>query len=212
MGEEGMASSENARTSDEADTLGTSGNVEDTGNQQKKPRNASEHVRERLEQGEQKYSPRPGPDKLDTPDGETAVPGGVQRVQGRPSNVSNDRVDRTDAPARHRAPGSHRGEQEAIGNVKGDSDRRKVVDYANYDGICLRTDGNERSVETDALRQDRGPGGLEDEQEAMGSVERDWKREMDVKGAGCDGNSGRKGGATSGARYESKQVETRSLA
>ena len=54
-----------------------------------------------------------------------------------------------------------------------------------------------------------GPGG---DQEAMGRIKRDWKRENIVGGDGYDGSKGWKDNITSGARYDSKRVRTRSLA
>ena len=71
---------------------------------------------------------------------------------------------------------------------------------------------DERVVETNTLRRGIGPGGHRGEQVATGDVERDWKRQNDVEGVGCDWNGDRKGGATSAARRDSKRVETDALA
>ena len=49
-------------------------------------------------------------------------------------------------------------------------------------------------------------------QEAMGGVERDWKRENVSRGDGYDGNEGWNDSITSSARHDSKRVGTRSLA
>ena len=104
------------------------------------------------------------------------------------------------------------GEQVRSRGVEVDSDRRKVVDDADYDGIGPRSDGNERDVETNAPGRDRGPGGRLGEQEAMGGVERDWKRETDGEGGGFDGRWWVMDGATSAARLDSERVETDALA
>ena len=69
-----------------------------------------------------------------------------------------------DAPGRDRASGGHRGKQEVPRAIKGDPDCANVVDHAGYDGRHPRSCGNERVVETSALRQVRGPGGHLDEQ------------------------------------------------
>ena len=52
--------------------------------------------------------------------------------------------------------------------------------------------------------RDIEPGSPKGEQEVMGGVECDWKHENDVKGVGCDGNGGRKGGAMSAAHCDLK--------
>ena len=96
--------------------------------------------------------------------------------------------------------------------VERDWDPKTLVEDADYDGIHPRSDENERVVETNVLRRVGGPGGPEGDQEAMGDVEDDWDRQDDAEGVGCDGNGGRKGGATSAAHRNSKRVKTDVLA
>ena len=116
-----MTSSDDARTSDEADASGASGHVKDGRARPKNLRNASERIRESLEQWEEKRSPRPGPDELDE------VPSGAQRVQERPTG---ERVVKTNAPYRETELGVQLGEQVRPGDVERNSDRRKVVEGA----------------------------------------------------------------------------------
>ena len=207
-----VSSSEDARTSDEADALGASGHVEDTWKQPKELRNALERLRERSEQGEEENSPRSAPGELDEPNSETAVPGGIQRVQECPTGVRDECVVETNALRREPRSGGHAELQEASRGVEGVRDRRKVVEGADCDGIGLGIDGNERGVETNALRRVGGPGGTEGEQEAMGDVEADWDRRNDGEGGGYDGRWWGMDGATSVARRDSERVETDALA
>ena len=210
----GVASSENALTGAKTGALEASGNVEDAGNCQTNTSDASERERGRSEP-KVEDSPRrtpDAPDELDELGNETAVPGGVHDVQEHPRNVRSGCAEEMDAPCRDTAPGDPRGELEASRDVEGVWDRRNVVDSGGYDGIDPRTDGNERGIEMNTLGRDRGPGGHLGEQEAMGNVERDWRRRNVVGGDGYDGNEGWEDGVTSGARYDSKRVGTRSLA
>ena len=182
-----VTSSENARTSNEADVLGASGCVEDIGNVQKKLGNVSEPVSKCSEPVEEKYLPRRARDDPHDPGGETAVPGGVHDVQEHPRNVNNECADETDALRRDRPPGGSFNLPEASNVAKGDSDHRKVVEGAEYDGVRLRSDENKHVVETNALRRGIGPGGHRGEQEVMGDVEDNWDRQDIVEGGGYDG-------------------------
>ena len=113
---------------------------------------------------------------------------------------------------RETGPGGHAELQEASRGVEVDSDRRNVVEGSEYDGIGRVRDGNGDDVDTNAPGRVRGSGDTGGKQEATGGVERDWRRRNDVKGVGCDGNSGIMDGATSAARRDSKRVETDALA
>ena len=207
-----VTSSEDARTSDEADASGASGHVEDARKRPKKLHNASVHVGERLERRGEENSPGRAPEDPDEPGGETAAPGEHQDHRGCHEGDGKRRDDAINAPRRETGPGGQLGEQVRPGHVEDVWDRRNVVDSGGYDGIDPRSDENERVVETNALRRGIGPGGHRGEQEATGDVERDWKRQNVVEGAGYDGRWGRMDGATSGARCNSKRVGTRSLA
>ena len=76
-----------------------------------------------------------------------------------PRNVSNERVDRTDAPDRHRASGGHRGELKAMGSVEVDSDRGKVVKGAECDRIGRGSDRSDGDSDTNMPARDIEPGG-----------------------------------------------------
>ncbi|KAF8123185.1 hypothetical protein EV363DRAFT_1357214 [Boletus edulis] len=104
------------------------------------------------------------------------------------------------------------GPQEVTRVVEGDSGRGNVVEGGAHNGIDPRSHGNERVVETSALRRGKGPGGHIEVQEARRDVERDWKREKDADIVHIDGRGEGQGAATSAARRDSKRVETDSLA
>ncbi|KAF8136181.1 hypothetical protein EV363DRAFT_1318977 [Boletus edulis] len=96
--------------------------------------------------------------------------------------------------------------------VEGDSGRGNVVEGGAHNGIDPRSHGNERVIETRALRRGRRPGGLIEVQEARRDIERELKRGIDADGVQMDGNGDGTGAATSAARRDSKRVETDSLA
>ena len=102
--------------------------------------------------------------------------------------------------------------QEDSRGVKVDRDRRKVLEGAGYDGRCPRTEENQRDVETNAQCRARGSGGQIGEEVEPEDVEGDWERQSDGDGVAYDGRRCRMDGATSGARGDSKRVDTRSLA
>ena len=134
----GVASSENVLAGTKMDTLGASGSVENAGNWPMNLQDTSERERKRLEQWKEKDSPRRTPDE---PDGETAVPGGAQKVQERPTGVRDEGAIETNALCRETGPGGHAELQEASRDVKIDLDRQGVVEGAELDGRCggLRT-------------------------------------------------------------------------
>ncbi|KAN0093090.1 hypothetical protein V8E55_003874, partial [Tylopilus felleus] len=74
------------------------------------------------------------------------------------------------------------------------------------------SDGNTRGVETRAQRRVGGPGDHLGEEVELGCVKVDSSGENIRKRVEYDGIVCRKDGATSGARCDSKQVETRLLA
>ena len=205
------ASSDNARTSDEADVSGASGSVEDARKRPKKLWNASERQRKRSEQGEEN-SPDGAPEYPYDSGGETAIPGGVHDAQEHPRDVSSKCADETDAPGRDTSPGGRLDLPEESRAVEVDWSRGNVVDGGELDGIGRGRDGNGDDVDKYAPGRVRGSGDPGGEQEATGCVERDWKRETVVEGAGYDGRWCRMDGATSAARRDSKRVETDALA
>ena len=116
-----------------------------------------------------------------------AVPGGVHDVQEHPRNVNNGCADETDALHRDRPPGGSFNLPEASNVTKGNSDCRKVVKGAEYNGVRLRSDKNECVIETNVLHRGIGPGGHRGEQEVMGDIEDNWDRQDIVEGGGYDG-------------------------
>ena len=126
--------------------------------------------------------------------------------------VRNERADETDAPRRDWPPGGHLGDREESEGVEGKPDRAKVLEGAGYDGIRHRTEGNERGIDTNALRRVRGPGGHSGEEVESGEVGGERERQSDGDGVGCDGRRCRMDRATSGTRRDSIRVETQPLA
>ena len=141
-----------------------------------------------------------------------AAPDDIHSDIKGPRNIRNERVDRTDAPDRHRASGGHRGEQKAIGSVEVDSDRRKIVKSTECNRTGRGSDRSDGDGDTNMPAWDIWLGGPGGEQEAMGRVECDWKCENVVGGDGYDGSEGWKDNVTSGTCYNSKRVRTRLLA
>ena len=101
------------------------------------------------------------------------------------------------ASHRDRCPGGLEGELEVSRGVEDDRDRRNVVEGTECDGICHRSEESGVNVETNAPGRDKGPGGSEGDHDTMGDVESNSCHKIDRK---C----GRKRGATSDPRCESK--------
>ena len=95
--------------------------------------------------------------------------------------------------------------------IEGVRDRDKVVDRAEYDWIRPRCEKNERGGDANPPSRDRGPGGRLGERDGLGDVEDDLERWSDGEGDEMDGKPGGKDGAMSGARRDSKRVDTTPL-
>ena len=160
-----------------------------------------------MEQREEENSPQGAPVAADGPDGETDVQGGVQRVQERPTGVVETNVLRRDT-----GPGGRPELQEASRGIEVDSDGQDIVKGAGHNGIGRGRDGSGDDIDTNTPGRVIRPGGQLGEQEAMGDIERDWRRQDVVGGGRCDGSKGGKGGATSAARRDPKRLETEGLA
>ncbi|KAF8131681.1 hypothetical protein EV363DRAFT_1296447 [Boletus edulis] len=199
-------------TGDNADTTGPFRRHEDVMDMPSELRKASEHEREHSETREQKNSPKRASVELTEPGCEAVVQGGYQRIQEGPRTVRNERVDRTNASNRDTRPGGHMGPRGVTRVVEGDSGRGNVVEGGAHNGIDPRSHGNERVIETRALRRGRRPGGLIEVQEARRDIERELKRGIDADGVQMDGNGDGTGAATSAAHRDSKRVETDALA
>jgi hypothetical protein len=196
----------------EADVSAASGSIEEVQKKSKKLQNTLEQVHERSKRKGRKYSPgRPG-EEPDEPDDKGVVPDDLQNDPERPRSVSNERVDRTNAPSPDKAPGGHKDDQEALRDIEGDSDRGTVVDSAEHDGMCPSSRRNEREDKTNAPHRRNSPEGHLGEPEVSRGVEGVRDRESVVDSAEYDGRRGGKHGATSGARRDSKRVATTLLA
>ena len=130
----------------------------------------------------------------------------------RPTNVRSERIDETHSPRRDWPSGGHLGDRERSEVVEGDPDRTKVVEGARYNGKRPKSIRDARDVETNALRQDRGPGGHLDQTVELGGISAEQERRSDGDDVETDETGCRMDGATSGARRDSKRVETRPLA
>ena len=162
----GVASSENVLAGAKTDAFGASGSVQNAGNWPMNLQDASERERKRSEQWKEKDLPRRTPDE---PDGETAVPGGAQRVQERPTGVRDEGAVETNALCRETGPGGHAELQQASRDVKIDLDRQDVVEGAEYDRIGRGCDRSGGDVETNLPDGDEGPGGHLGERDRDGS-------------------------------------------
>ena len=95
---------------------------------------------------------------------------------------------------------------------EGNPDRRNVVEGAGYNGKQPEIVKNERDVETNALRRGNGPGGHLVEEVGPGDIEDDREHQSDGDGDEMNGRTARMDDATSGARRESKRLESRPIA
>ena len=196
---------------DEADASAASESVEVDGNRPRKLRETSEREQERSEPKEEANSPgRPG-EEPDEPSGETAVPDDVHSTQEGPRGVTSDVGGGTNAPCRDTGPGGLVGEQVEPRDVEGVWSQKMVVNRVEYDGTGPRSDGSERGVETNAQCRHTGPGGRLGERDGLGDVEDDLERRSDGDGDQTDEGRGGKDGAMSGARRDSKRVDTTPL-
>ena len=89
---------------------------------------------------------------------------------------------------------------------------QKVVDSGEHARIRPKGVGDERDVETNAPSRDMPPGDPEGDQIESGGVESGRERQSEGEGDRTDGIRRCKDGATSGARRDSKRVETTPLA
>jgi len=110
----------------------------------------------------------------------------------------------TNALHQVRPPGGHRCEQEARHDIGVDSDCQKVIDGAEYNGVCTRTKENERVIKTNTLHQDTGPGGYRDELNDLGGVGANPNCKSDGDGCRYDGGRGEMDNTTIDMHCESK--------
>ena len=154
-----VTSSKNACTTNEADTLGALGHVEDIENLLMKLQIASQPVSKCSDLVDMKYLPRRARDNPHDPGGETAIPCGVHSIQYHPRNFNDERADETDTLCWDRPPGGLLDLSEALKVTEGDSDHWKLVEDAEYNGVHSRNDGNEHIIETSVLCRGIGLGG-----------------------------------------------------
>jgi hypothetical protein len=129
-----------------------------------------------------------------------------------PGSEKNERVGDTNSLCRDRWPGGRLGERDGSRVVDGVRDHRKGVDGAEHDGIRPRGVRDERDVETNAPSREMPPGDPEGDQIEPGDVESGRERQSVGDGDQAGGSRGWMDGATSGARRDSKRVETTPLA
>ena len=208
----GRAQVELGDPSSEADTSRASGRAEETREKSKKLQNVSEQVRERSEQRIEQDSPKRAQSGRAEPSREAGMTDDSQSHQERPRSFRNQHVNETNAPCRRNGPGGHLGEPEASRGVEGVRHCGKVVDGAEHNGIRPSSRGNEHKLETNAPCRAVEPGDHIGDREASREVKGNWSRESDGDGVGYHGRRDGKDGATSGARRDSKRVETRPLA
>ena len=196
---------------DEADAPAPFGRVEDASNVPRKLRETSEREQGRSKPKDEANSPgRPG-EEPGEPVGETAAVDDAHTYQEGPRGDTSDGSGGTNTPSRDRPPGGHLDDQEESRGVEGVRGRHKVVDRAEYDRIRPRSDRNERDVEPNPPGRDRGPGGDPGERDESGGDEGDRERQSDGDSDEMEGRRGGKDGATSGARRDSKRVDTTPL-
>jgi hypothetical protein len=207
-----VASCDVGLASDEADASTASGPVEDDGKWSKKLQKVSECERECSKRINEENSPgRPG-DEPDEPGGEAAVPGDIHSTQERPRCETSDVVDNTNTSRRGERPG---GQLDLQGEPRGEEivpDRDKDVEHAEYDGNRPRSEENARGVETSAPCRDTGPPGHMGERIESGGDGGSRERQSNGNGDQRGGIRCGKDDATSGARSDSKRVDTSLLA
>jgi hypothetical protein len=207
-----VASFDDGLTRGEADASGASEGVEDDGNLSMNLRNASEHERERSRRRNRDYSPKRAQYEQDPPGDKAVVStasGLDEDPRNRPRKLCNT-SERADEALEHRSredsPGTAPDEPDEPGGetaVPGDA-------HSTQEGPRCKANGG--GGETSAPRRDRGPGGRLGEQGKSGDVEEDRERQSDGNGDQECERRGGKDGATSGARRDSKRVETTPLA
>ena len=195
-----------------ADVSAASGNVKDVQKKLKKLRDTLEQVRECSKQRTQEISPERAREEQSNPDDEAAAPGDIHSDPECHRGKTNEQIVETNALRRNKGPRGHMGELERSRGVEGVRDRGTAVDGAEHDGIRPSSDGSEREVKTNAQSRRNTPGGHMGEPKASRDVEGDWRRRTDVEGVAYDWERREMDGATSGARRDSKRVETDPLA
>ena len=143
-----------------------------------------------MERKNEENSPQRLPDEPDEPDNEAVVPGDPQNDPKGSKSVSDERIDRMNAPCQRNSPGGHLGEPEASRGVEGVRDCRMVVDGAEHNGIRPSSRGNEHEVETNVPCREVEPGDHIGELEKSRSVEGDWDHQTFVEDVGYDQEQG----------------------
>jgi hypothetical protein len=207
-----VASCDVGLASDEADASTASGPVEDDGKWSKKLQKVSEREHERSKQTGRKDLPRKARDRLYDPSGEAVEPDDPHTYQEGLRGNTSDAVDRTDAPCRDTRLGGDGGDEVESRGTEVDLGRRNVGKGAEHDGIRPRGVRDERDVETNAPSREMPPGDPEGDQIESGDVESGRERQSVGDGDQAGGRRGWMDGATSGARRDSKRVETTPLA
>ena len=134
----------------EADTSAAPWSIEKVLKKPKKLRNKSERISKGSKRRTREISPDSAREEQSNPDDEAAAPGDVHSDPECHRGKTNERVVETNASRQDKGPRGHMGKLERSRGVEGVRDRGKVVDGAEHDGMCPRSRGNEREVETNA--------------------------------------------------------------
>ena len=182
----GWAQVEPGDPSSEADASRASGRAEETREKLEKLENASERVSELSERKGREDSPREPQVELGDP-GYDADASAVSLSVGdvgkslkklrKPSKRVNERSERMEGG---NSLWGHPDEQ------SDPDDEAAAPGDVHSDPECHRGKTNERVVETNASRRDKGPRGHMGELERSRSVEGDWDRQTDVEDVGYD--------------------------
>ena len=198
--------------SGEVNASGVSRCDEDARRRPKKLWNAPERVSAQLKQTEQEDSLSRPPDEPNAPDDEAVIPGDLQSTQGCPKGIWSECIEETNALCPHTGPGGYASELETRRGDEVDRAHQKVIEGAEYDGVCTINDWNARVIKTNAEHQVTGPGGHMGKWSELGSVGSDRECRNDGEHDGYDAERGQMDGAASGARYHSKTLSQNAIA
>ena len=136
---------------------------------------------------------------------------GPHTYQEGPVGYTKGDGDETNKSHRGEEPGGHLDLRQESRVVEGDWSRKTVFDSSESGEVRPRCEENLRGVEANAWCRDSQPGGHMGELDESGDAVGDWRRQGDGDSVGYSGRRGWMDGAASGARHDSKRVETKTL-
>ena len=171
-----------------------------------------ERTGERIERWVHKYSPPSGQGDPSDPEREADVPNEVHSAPGGSRRDSDERNVEANAPHRDIGRGGQERVQDELGHVERNWERE--TDGEGVQGVQEHPESaHVERVNNPRLRcRDPEPGGRLGEQVEPDDVGGDCSHENDGDGVGEDGRRCWMDDATSGARCDSRRVETRPLA